>query len=400
MVKDGYKLTDIGVIPEEWELELFKDISSMHGRIGWQGLKQHEFTFRSDDPFLITGMNFKDGKIRWDEVYHIPSERYNEAKQIQLKIDDILMTKDGTIGKLLYVDNIPYPYKASLNSHLLVFRPKNNRYYPKFLFYQLHYKPFLKHIDLTKSGTTFFGITQESVGKYEVFLPKEKEQKAIAKALSDTDELIDSLQNLIDKKENIKLGTMQQLLTGKKRLKGFTEEWEEKNLGDFLEYEQPTKYLVLNTKYSDSSEVPVLTAGKTFILGYTNEEFGIFDNLPVIIFDDFTTSSKFVNFPFKVKSSAMKMLIPKNSDVNLKFIYEVMQQIKYQVADHKRHWIGEFSNIEILVPKIDEQKAIATILSDMDKEIESLKEKLKKTKAIKEAMMDELLTGKTRLIKG
>ncbi len=137
--KQGYKQTEVGIFPADWEIVPLKNISSMYGRIGWQGLKQSEFTMNADQPFLITGMNFKDGEIRWDEVYHIPNERYEIAKEIQLQIGDVLMTKDGTIGKILYVDHIPHPSKASLNSHLLVFRPLNKKYIPKFLFYQLNW---------------------------------------------------------------------------------------------------------------------------------------------------------------------------------------------------------------------------------------------------------------------
>ncbi len=195
----------------------------MSGRIGWQGLKQEEFTFNDIEPFLITGMNFKDGKIRWQEVYHISEKRYQEAKNIQLKDGDILMTKDGTIGKLLYVEDIPFPARASLNSHLLVFRPLNNSYEPKFLFYQLSSKQFLDYIDLNKSGSTFFGITQEAVGNYNAYLPSFEEQRAIAQALSDVDALIATLDKLIAKKRDLKTATMQQLLTGKKRLPGFGE---------------------------------------------------------------------------------------------------------------------------------------------------------------------------------
>jgi len=96
-------------------------------------------------------------------------------------------------------------------------------------------------------------------------------------------------------------------------------EWEKKTLGEVLSYEQPTRYLVENAKYSDEYETPVLTAGKTFLLGYTNETKGIFNNnLPTIIFDDFTTAFQFVDFPFKAKSSAMKMLIPATSETNMK----------------------------------------------------------------------------------
>ena len=102
-------------------------------------------------------------------------------------------------------------------------------------------------------------------------------------------------------------------------------------LGEALRYEQPTKYIVASEKYNDSYAIPVLTAGKSFILGYTNEESGIYDNLPVIIFDDFTTDIKYVDFPFKVTASAMKMLQPANENYNLKFFYYLIKYNQYQL---------------------------------------------------------------------
>ena len=236
-------------------------------------------------------------------------------------------------------------------------------------------------------------LSMANLKKFEIPLPPTKaEQTAIANALSDADALINGLEKLIAKKHNIKQGAMQKLLQPK-------DSWEVKNLGDFLNYEQPTEYLVSDTEYNDNNQTPVLTAGKTFILGYTNEEHGIFKNLPVIIFDDFTTAIKYVDFPFKAKSSAMKMLIPKDDKVSLRFVYEIMLQIKYKVADHKRHWIGEFCKLEITVPPTpEEQTRIATILSDMDAEITTLETKLEKYKKVKLGMMQNLLTGKIRLI--
>ena len=216
--KAGYKQTPSGIFPEDWDIVPLNMISSMHGRIGWQGLKQSEFTMKADDPFLITGMNFKDGEIRWEEVYHVPWERYEIAKEIQLKSGDVLMTKDGTIGKMLYVDEIPYPGKATLNSHLLVFRPLNNKYIPKFLFYQMNSKAFFNHIEQEKSGTTFFGITQEAVGKYNVFLPSIPEQTAITEILSDMDVEIAALEEKLSKARQVKQGMMSMLLTGRVRL--------------------------------------------------------------------------------------------------------------------------------------------------------------------------------------
>jgi len=210
--------TNFGVLPEDWVVKPLKQISTMNGRIGWQGLKQEEFSFNGDDPFLITGMNFKDGDIRWNEVYHITENRYEEAIPIQLRNGDILMTKDGTIGKMLYVSHIPSPSKASLNSHLLVFRPICNSYDPKFMFYQLCSRRFTDFIDLNKSGTTFFGITQESVGNYPTCLPAFEEQRAIATILSDMDADINIMEQKLDKTRMMKQGMMQELLTGRIRL--------------------------------------------------------------------------------------------------------------------------------------------------------------------------------------
>lgn len=151
-------------------------------------------------------------------------------------------------------------------------------------------------------------------------------------------------------------------------------EWEYKTLDDVLDYIQPTKYIVKSTDYNNSFETPVLTAGKTFVLGYTDETDNIFNELPVIIFDDFTTASKYVDFPFKVKSSAMKILKPKSKEYNVKYIYEAMQQLRIASGDeHKRYWISEFSQLEIILPSLEEQNMIADFLLTIDRKIELLK---------------------------
>jgi type I restriction enzyme S subunit len=209
----GFRDTDGDSTPRGWRICDLKSVSTMHGRIGWQGLKQSEFTSNPSDPYLITGMNFKDGEIDWQEVYHVSRERYDVAPEIQLQAGDVLMTKDGTIGKLLYVRNIPNPGLATLNSHLLVFRPINDSYNPRYLYYHLSSRRFLQHIELHKSGSTFFGISQASIGKYKMLLPSIEEQGAIAKTLSDIDAEIAILQQHRDKIASIKQGMIQELLT-------------------------------------------------------------------------------------------------------------------------------------------------------------------------------------------
>ena len=140
---------------------------------------------------------------------------------------------------------------------------------------------------------------------------------------------------------------------------------EYKQIGDVVDYEQPSKYLVKSTDYNDEYETPVLTAGQTFILGYTDETDGIYqasaDN-PVIIFDDFTGAFKWVDFPFKAKSSAMKMLKAKEKSAFLRYIFHLMGNIGYNSDEHKRLWIGIYSNISIPVPPLEVQAEIVRIL--------------------------------------
>jgi type I restriction enzyme S subunit len=138
-------------------------------------------------------------------------------------------------------------------------------------------------------------------------------------------------------------------------------------LGDLLDYEQPGKYLVESTAYNNGYTTPVLTAGQTFVLGYTDEKDGIYPASParpVVIFDDFTTAFKWVDFPFKAKSSAMKMLTSKHAGfVSLRYAYYAMQTIKYTPQDHARQWIGKYSHFEIPVPPIEVQRKIVHVLN-------------------------------------
>jgi len=167
--------------------------------------------------------------------------------------------------------------------------------------------------------------------------------------------------------------------------------WEVKSLKELLTYEQPTKYIVASTEYDDTYVIPVLTAGKTFILGYTNETFGICNSPhPIIIFDDFTTANKYVTFKFKVKSSAMKLLHPISLDVNMKFIFEAMQMIKFRLLDHKRHWIAEYQHLKIPYPSFDEQQKISNFLGSIETKITSITQHLIRSQVFKKGILQQL----------
>lgn len=157
-------------------------------------------------------------------------------------------------------------------------------------------------------------------------------------------------------------------------------EYKEYELDELLPYEQPQAYIVESTDYSDTYKTPVLTAGKSFILGYTNETNGIFDKLPVIIFDDFTTATQFVNFKFKVKSSAMKILHINTDLVVPKYIYYRLQTIHIDHNTHKRYWIQQFSKIKVKIPSIPVQQRIVSRIEELFSSLDNAVETLRKTK--------------------
>ena len=174
-------------------------------------------------------------------------------------------------------------------------------------------------------------------------------------------------------------------------------EYKEYELGELLYYEQPTPYIVESTDYNDAYETPVLTAGKSFILGYTDEKEGIYDQLPVIIFDDFTTASQYVNFKFKVKSSAMKILTPVTELVLPKYIYYRIQIIQFDHSTHKRYWIQQYSKIRVSIPPIPEQECIVARIEELFSQLDAGVETLKKTKAqlavYRQAVLKEAFEG-------
>ncbi|MGC5745576.1 restriction endonuclease subunit S [Chryseobacterium sp. NFX27] len=165
-------------------------------------------------------------------------------------------------------------------------------------------------------------------------------------------------------------------------------EWYPKELNEILDYERPDNYIVTDTNYQNEG-MPVLTANKSFVLGYTKEDFGIYNNLPAIIFDDFTVDNKYVDFPFKVKSSAIKILKNKGDD-NLKFIYELIAQIKFNATEHKRYYISEYQNLSVNVPNSNEQQKIANCLTSLDELITAHNDKLEALKNHKKGLLQNL----------
>ena len=266
-------------------------------------------------------------------------------------------------------------------------------YSGKFI-YNIFSNRFHKRVKRLSAKNSVDSVRMDMITDMKIYFPAFSEQQKIAGFLGTTDEWIENLRAQKENLESYKKGMMQKIFSQEVRFKDDEgndfAEWEEKRLGDCLDYEQPTNYIVKSTEYNNSYKIPVLTAGKSFILGYTNEIDRIFnDDLPVIIFDDFTTTSQFVDFPFKVKSSAMKILKAK-AGADIKFVYESMQLIKYEIGGHGRHWISKFSNIKISMSSFTEQQKIANFLTSLDNLIESKQKQITQAEQWKRGLMQGL----------
>ena len=392
-MKRGYQQTEIGILPADWEVRTIEEIATVRG--GKRLPLGQSLTEKITAHPYIRVTDMRPGGIDLRDIKFVPDEAYPAIKNYRIFRNDIFISVAGTLG---IVGTIPAELDgANLTEN--ADRITDISCDQDFLLYQLMSQRMQSVIE---SVRTVGAQPKLALGQIESFLvgvPRSVfEQRAIAEALGDVDALLGALDAVLAKKRDLKQAAMQQLLTGQTRLPGFSGEWDTKRLGDLLEYQQPTPYLVKSSEYDDSFTIPVLTAGKTFILGYTNEEHGVFRSLPAIIFDDFTTSTQYVDFPFKAKSSAMKILLAKNQGLNLRLIYQIMQMIDFQPGEHKRHWISEYQKMTIKMPSDNEQSAIATILSDMDAELAALEARRAKTQALKQGMMQELLTGRTRLV--
>lgn len=251
------------------------------------------------------------------------------------------------------------------------------------------------------TGTSYPAINANDLAEIKVSVPSDKnEAQNIGAIFRSLDNLITLHQRKLEKLKNIKKSCLEKMfpkngeVVPEVRFKGFTDDWEQRKLGDVLRYEQPQSYIVKKTEYNDKYDIPVLTAGQSFILGYTDELFGVkeaSETNPVIIFDDFTTSSHYVDFSFKVKSSAMKLLALNYLEDNIYCVFNVLQNIKYVPVNHERHWISTFAKFDILLPKsCDEKKQVGQFFYKLDNLITLHQRKLEKLKNIKKSCLEKM----------
>lgn len=208
----------IGEINQKASLCRLKFFSYMKGRIGWQGLKSEDFI--DNGPYCVTGTDFINGKINWDTCYHVSEERYKMDSNIQLKIGDLLVTKDGTIGKLAKVTELPE--KACLNSHLLIIRPLNERFSNEYLYYVISSDVFVRYYKYSSTGSTMESLSQEKLGNFIFPVYDLLSQQQIVDYLdskcSEIDTLIDDKKRQLDILADYKKSLIYEYVTGKKEV--------------------------------------------------------------------------------------------------------------------------------------------------------------------------------------
>lgn len=416
-IKAGYEQTEVGVLPEDWEIVNINDHSTLKARIGWQGLTTAEY-LTEGDYYLITGTDIHCGHIQWDSCFFVDKTRYDQDKNIQLKENDILITKDGSIGKVGFINHIKQP--ATLNSGIFVIRPKSKAYLAKFLFYIFNSEYFDSFLNRLVAGSTINHLYQKDFVTFKFPLPKIQEQNKIIIALSDIDRLIEEVTKLIDKKKAIKDGIMQKLFSAQNN-------WEEVSL------ESLTKVFTKQTGFDYTANIkPYLTKKKNndSIPFIQNKDFKgkwinfdtdyyiplrIASRFPKILLDEkcllFSISGSignvgiFSNTQTAFIGGAIAVLKFKNTNLLDWVMYYLLSEngqkkISYHLksGSHQNLILDDIRKIKIPIPAPKVQTTIITILNDIDSELEKLKYQLSKYKAIKTGMMQELLTGNIRLI--
>ena len=237
---------------------------------------------------------------------------------------------------------------------------------PNYIYHLLNTDEFNRKVMVRCTGSSYPAINSEDLATIHLYYtPDKKEQLKISRLLDLLDKRIATQNKIIEDLKKLKSAIRKKMFSLLKD--EYTESFE---INQLLDYEQPTAYIVANDEYStDTSLTPVLTANKGFILGYTDEKFGIYQKGECIIFDDFTMDAKYVSFPFKVKSSAIKILTAK-PNVNLRFMFEYLSYWELKSEGHKRHYISEIASLVIELPSKERQSIIASLMTSLNSKLD------------------------------
>jgi type I restriction enzyme S subunit len=346
---------------------------------------------------MLRSQDYSKGWTGPDEMHRVNSRLQNQYKNARIRRGDLIMTIVGAgIGQVVtapaWLDG------AILSRSTARIAVDGNQASVAFVKASLESPVGRRQIfDSQKEGAQPV-LSCQDLAKFFLPYPPASEQRAIAKVLSDFDALLGALKKLVTKKRDFEQAAMQQLLTGQKRLQGFGGEWDKTSFGNVLRKLNSKDYQIPTAEYQTTGILPVVDQGKDVVVGFSDREDKRF-RCPtggVIVFGDHTCIVKFVDFDFVVGADGTQILAA-NAGHSARFHAFDLQRRGIQSTGYNRHF--KFLKERYFVaPRLEEQTAIAEVLSDMDAEIAALERRLAKTRALKQGMMQELLTGKTRLV--
>lgn len=383
---------------ESWLKKQLGSCASIKARIGWQGLTTKEY-LNSGDYYLITGTDFLDGRIDWKYCHYVTKDRFDQDPHIKIQKGDVLVSKDGTIGKVAYLDEIPGP--GTLNSGVFVIRSKDKQVSQRYLAKVFVSKYFDDFIDSIVAGSTIVHLYQKDIVNFSFWVPPTiEEQDRIADVLESIDNLVVRLDEAIAKKRQIKEGLMQQLLTGKTRLSGLDSPWKQVRLGDVSSICTGKRN---GDEQKESGLYPFFVRSQTV---YRIDTYS-YDGEAIIVPGEGGIGKIFhyINGKFDYHQRVYKISDFIN-EIDVKFIYyymkfffgpyALMNTVKATVDSLR---LPTFQDFIMTIPESkEEQIRIAAILTNADNELLALEKERDKYLLIKQGMMQELLTGKTRLV--
>ncbi len=419
-MKSGYKMTEVGVIPEDWEVCELRNhlvlLTDYDANGSFADMASNVVTTTGNGYAWYVRATDLEQQSSLSEVKYVDEKSYRFLRKSTLYGGEVLLAKRGEIGKVYYFQMKTKRATLAPNLYLLKLKDTINSYFLFSLFKSTFGQNLLKSIN---ASTSLGAIYKDDVKGLNILIPPFEEQASIATALSDVDSLISALTKKIEKKKAIKQGLMQQLLTGKKRLSGFNDKWKSMLLGDIAEVKDGTHQ---TPQYVKSGGKPFYSVENVTADDFKNvkhisleEHKALTSNYRIEKGDVLMTRigsigcCKYVDWDVDASFYVSLALLKINEKYDSKFISYLsnIKSFKEEVmlnslvfAIPQKINLGNISLIKVYIPTSKaEQTAIANILSDCDSEIAALEEKRDKYKEIKQGMMQQLLTGKIRLIK-
>ena len=397
-MKLGYKQTNIGVMPRDWSVEAISSVADV--KTGPFGSALHERDYVDDGTPIITVEHLSEHGIIHHNLPLISDADRSRLKSYRLRADDIVFSRVGSVDRNSLIREEEDGWLFS--GRLLRIRISDNTTYPPYLSYHFHSEPFKRRVRAVAVGQTMASLNTQILKAICVVLPTTPEQRAIAEALSDVDALIESLEQLLTKKRQIKKGAMQELLTGKKRLPGFSGKWDTERIGTLFESKAGGDFDPIRSSDVQNESYPhpiyANSLSQQGIYGFCNSA----ENRPgsITVTARGTLGKAFYRDTPFVAIGRLLVLEPRVS-MDARFFSEYINygvHFAVESTGVPQLTAPQVARYSVPVPPESEQRAIAAILSDMDCEIVALEAKLSKAHQIKQGMMQELLTGKIRLI--